>query len=346
MRIIKRKYVLASMMTLVLLPCLLIALNIICFCKTFANSSDYRAKRIASPYENINFETALRLRANLHTHTTASDGNETSDEVIRLYAEKGYDIIAITDHRTFGISATEYRTVAGQKVLVIKGIEAGLYHHHFNSLFTDYNRIFRLSTKSLIQDHVRNSNGIMFLNHPTRYRRFSDKWYECVYSRFPADQMVGMEVLNRDDNYPESKELWDRLLTKSAPDRAIWGFGNDDSHTAKCIDFSYNEFLVEENSIENIKYAIQSGRSFFYNRDSGSRSDMPYVRNIAVSQEQLTIAVDAGNADLIQWISCGQVVSEGPKISIIELGLERYVRFVITSSAGTLYSQPFLLKPY
>ena len=38
------------------------------------------------------------LRGNLHTHTTVSDGKLTPEECIRLYKEKGYDFLCITDH--------------------------------------------------------------------------------------------------------------------------------------------------------------------------------------------------------------------------------------------------------
>jgi len=320
-------------------------------CRSLESSSNGESEnivptRIINPYEGIDFDTTLRLRANLHTHTTASDGRETPDETVRLYAQMGYDIVAITDHRTFGIDATGYRMVEGRQVLVIKGIEAGRWHHHFNALFTSYRtrRMFR--SNALIRAHVYNcEESLMFLNHPTRYGRFSDDWYVDVFSAFPADRLVGMEVVNADDRYPESLDLWDRVLTRMAPERAIWGFANDDSHNAGAIGFSFNEFLVLENNVPNIRYAMQNGRSFFYSRRSNELmfEVMPFVRNIVVNQEQLTITVYAKNVDSIQWISCGFVVSEEPEISVIDLGLKRYVRFVLTSPGGLLFSQPFLL---
>ena len=40
------------------------------------------------------------LKANLHTHTTNSDGTFSPSEVIGFYADAGYDVLAFTDHRT------------------------------------------------------------------------------------------------------------------------------------------------------------------------------------------------------------------------------------------------------
>ena len=39
-----------------------------------------------------------RLKINLHTHTTRSDGAKTPEEISDLSKKAGYDVIAITDH--------------------------------------------------------------------------------------------------------------------------------------------------------------------------------------------------------------------------------------------------------
>lgn len=41
------------------------------------------------------------LKGGLHCHTTRSDGRGTPEEVIRLHYEKGYDFLALTDHRIY-----------------------------------------------------------------------------------------------------------------------------------------------------------------------------------------------------------------------------------------------------
>ena len=38
------------------------------------------------------------FKANLHTHTTISDGKLTPEEVKAAYMERGYQIVAFTDH--------------------------------------------------------------------------------------------------------------------------------------------------------------------------------------------------------------------------------------------------------
>ena len=39
-------------------------------------------------------------KANLHTHSTRSDGQDAPEDVIRTYYEHGYQFMALTDHNT------------------------------------------------------------------------------------------------------------------------------------------------------------------------------------------------------------------------------------------------------
>ena len=39
------------------------------------------------------------FRGNLHTHSTNSDGLLSPEEVLRFYKDRGYDFLAISDHR-------------------------------------------------------------------------------------------------------------------------------------------------------------------------------------------------------------------------------------------------------
>lgn len=43
----------------------------------------------------------MYYKANLHCHTTLSDGNMTPEEIKRMYRARGYSIVAYTDHRIY-----------------------------------------------------------------------------------------------------------------------------------------------------------------------------------------------------------------------------------------------------
>ncbi len=55
---------------------------------------------ITSPYDKIDWANWKAYKAQLHCHTTASDGYLKIDESVQAHYDKGYDILAITDHGT------------------------------------------------------------------------------------------------------------------------------------------------------------------------------------------------------------------------------------------------------
>ena len=59
------------------------------------------------------------LKANLHTHTTTSDGEAPADERARQYREAGYQVLAITDHH----STNDISGLSSRNFLVINGME-------------------------------------------------------------------------------------------------------------------------------------------------------------------------------------------------------------------------------
>lgn len=55
---------------------------------------------IGNPYETVNWDTWGSYKANLHTHSTVSDGDVDFRDMIEAYYSAGYDILAMTDHGT------------------------------------------------------------------------------------------------------------------------------------------------------------------------------------------------------------------------------------------------------
>ncbi len=56
---------------------------------------------IKNPYENVNWPSINNYKMNLHAHTIKSDGRAEPDHLIYMYADAGYDILAITDHDNY-----------------------------------------------------------------------------------------------------------------------------------------------------------------------------------------------------------------------------------------------------
>ena len=59
---------------------------------------------ISNPYANIDWADINQYKTALHTHTNASDGDQTLRESLERHYETGYDVVAITDHGTVDYS--------------------------------------------------------------------------------------------------------------------------------------------------------------------------------------------------------------------------------------------------
>ena len=75
--------------------------------------TDYK---IDNPYKNVNFETDGVYKADLHSHTTFSDGSNPLPDMVERHYELGFDIHAITDHSSTFYSFTEPKHVDVMKL--------------------------------------------------------------------------------------------------------------------------------------------------------------------------------------------------------------------------------------
>jgi hypothetical protein len=300
------------------------------------------ATSIVSPYDNICFATALRLRAELHTHTLVSDGSETDEVMLLAYANLGYDIVAITDHNVGYAGETEYREIGGRNMLVVRGNEVTLSRRrHFNNIFTDTQTGSGSNFGRRIQGEIDRTEGLMFLNHPT-WSRANVRTFANLLDRFDADRLVGIEIANWDTD--QDLVFWDGLLTRLAPSRTVFGYMNDDAHSLEHVGWVWNEFFVTENTIPNVKSSVQNGKSLMYCiTDANKGGVMPSINNITVCNVTMTISIEADNYTSIEWVSRGEVVSNSNTINVNDLKLMRYVRFAVTGTGGRVFSQPFML---
>lgn len=86
-----------------------------CIPFAFASSEAGNGYSITNPYENIDWETVNQYKAALHTHTNASDGDDTLVASIERHYETGFEVLAITDH---GISSKSWTDTSKNSKLI------------------------------------------------------------------------------------------------------------------------------------------------------------------------------------------------------------------------------------
>ena len=85
-------------------------------CSIMAFASDGIDYTINNPYATVDFANWGQYKADLHCHTTASDGDEDMNVMIEEHYSQGYDILALTDH---GITSKGWTTVSSRNYFKI-----------------------------------------------------------------------------------------------------------------------------------------------------------------------------------------------------------------------------------
>ncbi|WP_127499933.1 CehA/McbA family metallohydrolase [Actinoplanes solisilvae] len=242
----------------------------------------------ASRSSRISQGTTL-VHADLHNHTLMSDGDGDPANAFASMRSAGLDVAALTDHTTLfaieGMSSSEWKR-AGQ--LADAANEPGVYtairgfewSHpllgHVNVWYTgNFTDLGGSSSMGKLYDWINGTDGISGFNHPGReLLRFNDFSYDASM----AEQMVGLEMFNRGDDYlfdgwgdGQSSPLnaclnagWRTGLTGVTDEHGTdWGFPEGKGRTG---------LWVNENS-RNAVLAAMRARRFFATRVSGLRLD-------------------------------------------------------------------------
>ncbi len=220
------------------------------------------------------------FKGNLHCHTTLSDGRRSPEEVISLYRDKGYDFLALTDHRRLSQPAHMEGTM-----LLLPGIEMDYMLAcealHLIGIGMDagyeYKAVYRQGPQATI-DHMKAHGGRVILAHPA--------WSLNTLSTLSALRgLTAAEIYNSVSTYPwngdraNSSAILDVALTHGVPFRFV---ASDDSH--------------------------------FYNGEAGRSFTM--VQADALTQESLFAALDEGRFYASQGPQFHQITMENGQLAL------------------------------
>lgn len=72
----------------------------------------------------------MSIISDLHTHTTASDGQYTPTELVRMAKQHGIQIMAVTDHDTIAGVSEAQKAGAAAGLRVLRGVELSAKEYH------------------------------------------------------------------------------------------------------------------------------------------------------------------------------------------------------------------------
>lgn len=199
-------------------------------------------------------------RACFHCHTTNSDGRLTPKEVVDFYQSAGYQILAITDHR----SVTEIRS---DEILMISGLEIDYVLPgqwvHILGLGMDKSVAAQWDREKGVQEGInliRRLGGVSVLAHPA-WSLNTPGFMKTLSG------LVGVEIWNSVSTLPingdraDSSSLLD--VTWASGGELLPVFANDDSHQYRTeAGFASTMVQAEELTVSSVLDALKAGRFY------------------------------------------------------------------------------------
>ncbi len=159
-------------------------------------------------------QTYQVLKINLHAHTTYSDGTYTPTQLVNLYKDQGYDVLAITDHFTTEGYEEAYTEGTRIGLTVIRGEEVTCTWpdgspKHVIALFTNHSLNIPEDSNTETQeifDFIHSQNGLGIVAHAWsswsnwqnyRNEQYIDGW-EVDYSMAWTLESGSIYMLNHD----------------------------------------------------------------------------------------------------------------------------------------------------
>jgi hypothetical protein len=280
-------------------------------------------------------------KANLHTHTTASDGTQTLTQRVEGYRKSGYHILAITDHHL----TNDVRGLSSRSFLVVSGMEFHPFRpgtkdiHHLVALNVPHGFSF---TDKFLKDGnacikaVKKAGGESILAHPNwcghRYDMYSYlKGYLAVEIYNTAcDRMAR----------GESDTDWNQLLDSG---QILPAVAVDDSHHDEDLYQGYSLFRMSKLTLECFMAALRSG--CYYS------STRPSIRDFRIDKGKVVMSCSpAVKIYLNPQTGHGarKLAAPGKRITRLTFPVNpqwKYIRAVVIDERGNkAWTNPIALK--
>lgn len=202
------------------------------------------------------FETEGKwYKAALHVHTTSSDGDVDVATRLKQYRDIGFNIVAITDHRT----TNDLSGFSDKEFLALSSIEfhpetySGAPTHHFLGIGLPhpYKYDNSLSAQEMIDD-IKSKGAKVFYAHPY--------WTGHTYVEMTeVSGYLGVEVHNQvceGANSGGGHVHWDQLLNKG---HVLSGLATDDLHKSSEIGKAWTMIKTAKLDDQSILEALENG---------------------------------------------------------------------------------------
>jgi predicted metal-dependent phosphoesterase TrpH len=193
-------------------------------------------------------------KANLHTHTTLSDGDVNLPIRVKQYRDRGYQVLAVTDHE----KTNQITGYSDPNFLLLNGMEThprsnSQIPYHFVCLNIPEGLKFTADVNAAERiRQVKAGGGEIIFAHPYGAGH-------TINDMLAVDGYIAMEVYNGKFSYTGkgyNSVQWDQLLNAG---RIIPAVANDDLHNSALIGQSWTMIKAKELSPKAIMEALRTG---------------------------------------------------------------------------------------
>ena len=284
-------------------------------------------------------------KAQMHCHSTNSDGELSPEQVVDEYRNRGYEILFLTDHNVM----SDIAYLSTPAILCINSEEL-TFDKHMNGFFLQQTIAASGFSPQQAIDSVKAQGGLIQFNHPVKTITGED--WSCNATQFLALHDLDLiEIHNWGTEFtmaPFNKLVWDSVLSAGY---AVWGTATDDMHhLTEVVIPSINRgwVMIRLNGLnpDSVYSALKKGD--FYS------STGVEITDYRVNGD--TISVSCSECDEIKFIGDHGSVRKTVNAGSAEYvrGLDNYIRVVMEGTGGmmgteTIYAwtQPhFFISPH
>ena len=276
------------------------------------------------------------FKGNLHTHSTASDGERDPESVCALYRDAGYDFLALTDHflPKYGFPVTDTRLWRTNRFTTILGAEVHApatelgdpWHILAVGLPEDFAATPPGQRGPALAARAAASGAFVAIAHPS--------WSGLTVA--DADSIAAahaMEIYNHTSAVKTDRgDGWALLDTLLARGRRLLACATDDAHF-RFADWFGGWVMVKADMLEPeaLVEALKSGRYY--------SSQGPEIHALEVGRDE--VAIECSPASTIMALGRGTAAStvfgegvRGARIPIEGLKAGGHVRVVVVDARG------------
>ncbi|MGA3086764.1 MAG: PHP domain-containing protein [Thermodesulfobacteriota bacterium] len=197
----------------------------------------------------------MKALAELHCHTTFSDGFGSPETCIAWARGKGLQVIAITDHNTAEGALPYWEKSYHEGIIVIPGEEVGTELGHVLVYF-----IRKTIQPGLFEEvimEVKDQGAIAFLAHPYRIP-LGKIWRKrpiCKLNKGHFKHLQGLEIENG-----RNRPRGNRLAHYLAEEKKLPAISGSDAHFLFEIGNNRTELEISQLSLEAVQTAMTQGK--------------------------------------------------------------------------------------